>query len=192
MASKTYTCSQIKQSWYICTKPAKLLNEAYGKSRRYAVTSFNQGIGSVTRGEGTYDVALPVSKCSCGTYQETGIPCQHIVALCMAQKLDPEQYTAPCYHATVYIQQYEQRMVPISCEELAISSECLVPCYQRAAGRPRKARRRIGQSASSNYTSKRCGEKGHNSRNKSCRGARFGCLHASLDVLQANRYAPQL
>ena len=176
MASKIYRRSEAKHADFICQKPAKLLDEAYTKSRRYAVTSYDQGIGTVTKGEGTYQVTLPASQCSCGSYQEIGIPCEHAIALCLAQRLDPEHYTMPIYHTTAYKQQYEQRLPPFDSENLALAASCKVSCHQRAAGRPRKARRRIGQNAGSSYTCQRCGEQGHNSRNKRCQGARNGGL----------------
>jgi hypothetical protein len=138
MATKVFAPSQAHHPLYICAKPAKIVAEAYINSRRYAVTNYDDGIGYVTKGESSFQVSLLEKRCTCRSYQETGLPCQHAVAVCLSQGLDPHHQTARWYHTTAYIGQYAQQLPPIATDALTISNNCMVPCYQRVAGRPRR------------------------------------------------------
>ena len=59
------------------------------------VASFN--MCSTGRGNHSYEVRLWERTCSCGKWQNIGIPCSHAIRVCDALNIDLTTYIHPCY-----------------------------------------------------------------------------------------------
>lgn len=64
------------------------------------------------RGEVKYDVTFPAEGmpiCVCRRPQLTGIPCNHVLAVCFVRRLNPNDYVNPYYSLQNYINTWSGR-----------------------------------------------------------------------------------
>ncbi|XP_059658764.1 uncharacterized protein LOC132305075 [Cornus florida] len=136
-------------------------------------------------GEDKYEVeyrgiseAVDISQntCTCRIWEVSGIPCNHAIACIFARRELPEIYVDPYYHRDTYLKAYANLIYPVPMSRL-LNSEPIdplqPPTYRKPTGRPKKARNKKNDKASSSTTlsksrtalqCSRCNSYGHNTR----------------------------
>ena len=119
-------------------------------------------------------VDMDNSACSCGDFVETGYPCRHAMAVCIHQNMDGTHWFLPAYKAETHKAQYQRQLMPVLFSYCLLDPECWAPIPKTQIGRPPKQRIRKAYEGRQhgNTMCARCGELGHNKRNKRCRGVR--------------------
>ncbi|XP_050258812.1 uncharacterized protein LOC126703784 [Quercus robur] len=95
-------------------------------------------------GNHSYEVRLQERTCSCGKWQNIGIPCSHAIRVCDYLNIDSTTYIHPCYGLNNAINTYEHAFVVPKSPALwrdPIGPKWLPnPALLRAKGRPVKSR----------------------------------------------------
>ena len=73
------------------------------------VTSFN--MCSTRGGNHSYEVRLQERICSCGKWQNIGIPCSHAIRVCDYLNIDSTTYIHPCYGLENALNTYQHAFV---------------------------------------------------------------------------------
>nr|XP_023883871.1 uncharacterized protein LOC111996153 [Quercus suber] len=91
-------------------------------------------------GNHSYEVRLQDRTCSCGKWQNIGIPCSHTIRVCDYLHIDSTTYIHPCYGLNNVINTYEHAFVVPKSQSLwgdPIGPKWLPnPALFRAKGRP--------------------------------------------------------
>lgn len=148
------------------------MDDNYQKARRFKVESARKGLAQVyIPDRQTYVVDLKETTCSCGEFQEFLIPCQHAIAVCIWQGIDPYDYLHKWFSLEYYRAAYSHHMQPIQEEDLVAKwEESGPPLMVTLRGRPKKKRIRREENRTRQNTCSFCSQKGHNRRN--CRNGR--------------------
>jgi hypothetical protein len=118
-------------------------------------------------------VDIAKRSCSCNFWELVGIPCRHAVAALGYRQQKPEDFVDAYYSKAKYIECYDNNVSPINGEDMwpeVEVEEMLPPSYKRAAGRPKKLRRREPDEdpnkgrTTTCYRCTKCGKNGHNMR----------------------------
>ena len=95
-------------------------------------------------GNHSYEVRLQERTCSCGKWQNIGIPCSHAIRVCDYLHIDSTTYIHPCYGLNNALKTYEHAFVVPKSQSLwrdPIGPKWLPnPALLRAKGRPVKSR----------------------------------------------------
>ena len=95
-------------------------------------------------GNHSYEVRLRERKCSCGKWQNIGIPCSHAIRVCDYLKIDSTAYIHPCYGLDYALNTYEHAFVVPKSQSLwrdPIGPKWVPnPALLRGKGRPVKSR----------------------------------------------------
>nr|XP_023903554.1 uncharacterized protein LOC112015381 [Quercus suber] len=95
-------------------------------------------------GNHSYEVRLQERTCSCGKWQNIGIPCSHAIRVCDYLHIDSTTYIHPCYGLNNALNTYEHAFVVPKSQSLwrdPIGPKWLPnPALLRAKGRPVKSR----------------------------------------------------
>lgn len=104
--------------------------------------------------------------CSCGRFQENGIPCGHAVAFMQQAGVAPVFYMPEIRSVASYMDTYRDPtpMQPIDSSNLLEHPNCAPPQLTRTGGRPKKQRIRAGGARVRVQHCTDCGQTGHNSR----------------------------
>ena len=122
-------------------------HSASGRIRLHVLSSYmNNGLptGEVSDAaapEMQFGVNLGDRTCTCGEYQQTGVPCEHAVAVARQLGVPSSRYVDPLLLLNTNLEAYKAALpiFPVSFEQLA-SSDLLPPEARRGPGRPRKRR----------------------------------------------------
>ncbi|KAL0001081.1 hypothetical protein SO802_014862 [Lithocarpus litseifolius] len=110
--------------------------------RYQVVTSHNPC--SAGGGNHSYDVRLLERTCSCGKWQNIGIPCSHVIRVCDAVHIDSTIYIHPCYSLNHALSTYSHAFVVSKSQSLwrePMGPKWLPnPALVRGKGRPVKSR----------------------------------------------------
>ncbi|CAN1324471.1 hypothetical protein LINPERPRIM_LOCUS33109 [Linum perenne] len=90
-----------------------------------------------------FTVRLDEKKCSCRSWDLTGIPCPHAITCIISEGNDPEKYISKWYTVQKYWATYDNVMTPLDGHELWPPSQyapVLPPHIRKMPGRPRKNR----------------------------------------------------
>ncbi|XP_059663614.1 uncharacterized protein LOC132309316 [Cornus florida] len=114
--------------------------------------------------------------CTCKVWEVSGIPCNHAIACTFVRREVVEIYVDPYYHRETYLKAYVDLIHPIPMRRL-LNSEPTdplePPTYRKPTGRPKKARNKKNDEASTSTKLTRsmealkcskCNEYGHNTR----------------------------
>lgn len=138
----------------------------------YEVYRFNM----VTMCKDSFSVSLSQHKCSCEFWDLSGVPCQHAMAVIIADGLNPCDYLSSWYSIEKYLSAYKYNINPVKGREFwPKSNEDVVHppvVTKRMPGRPKRKRRReategakkrktVGR-AGRKMRCKVCGTEGHN------------------------------
>lgn len=147
-----------------------LLNAARERGIGYIVlqTDVDQFKVSTPR---PYQVSLASGgSCSCGAYRHSGLPCSHLLAVLIDQKIEETVYCCPSWHNAVVREAYRVFLPthPVSlCESLRMSP-MLPPTVAPKRGRPRIESQRATQDLEAapkrSYRCAHCNQTGHNRR----------------------------
>jgi hypothetical protein len=167
---------------------------AANRSSRYRFLTSNDSCFEVKSGVTMTDylVNLVTRSCSCHTWQATGIPCGHALAILMKLQRDPQTYTQPFFTLQFYRSTYENAIFhPLSGNYHSSSSDAIdsgenedvaeadesdedflqPPSTRRPPGRPQKRRirgtleqDRYGKCPRRQNKCSRCGGLGHSKR----------------------------
>ncbi|CAA7045255.1 unnamed protein product [Microthlaspi erraticum] len=87
-------------------------------------------------------VDLEQLKCSCGVFQIEKIPCSHVIAACVAARVDWSIYVSPLYTKESLYATWSQNVYPrLSDDEFEVKKEpCGIPNVKVAPGRKKKSR----------------------------------------------------
>ena len=120
--------------------------------------------------QGCHTVIPEYDWCSCGRWQEYGIPCRHAMAVFMWEKRPREYCTkrTSYYHKYVSLKNlYEGNHTPVTINHLVPDGVTTPPPTTRQAGRPKKKRMRsktefFDNREKSGKHCSFCGKPGHN------------------------------
>ncbi|XP_065626133.1 uncharacterized protein LOC136066181 [Quercus suber] len=105
------------------------------------VTSFTCSAGG---GNHSYEVRIRERTCSCGKWQNIGIPCSHAIRVCDYLNIDSTAYIHPCYGLDNALNTYQHAFVIPKSQSLwrdPMGPKWLPnPALLRAKGRPVKSR----------------------------------------------------
>ncbi|CAL1396032.1 unnamed protein product [Linum trigynum] len=94
---------------------------------------------------GRYVVDMRNRTCACGSWQLSGIPCQHAIA-CMKMNNDPpERYMDDCYRVDTCKKAYSFAVLPLNDSSQWIHDDCIdleSPIFQEKKRGPRQKKRR--------------------------------------------------
>ena len=132
----------------------------------YTVVSSRDEYGVVTAvGTQTSRIIDLVNRtCTCGDFQERGIPCRHAQELCKKQKLMVEDYISDIYKIERYRDTYQYHIPPLRLIHLSHDLSCKEPLKRTSTGRPRLARVRKSSPSKKTYHCSICGEADHSKR----------------------------
>jgi len=108
-----------------------------------------------------------VSKtCSCGEMKIFGIPCKHMAAVIVSEKLNFPDFVHPSYRTDTISALYNWRLFPVDPETLISDGQTKPPLVLKKVGRPKKRRiRSRGEvSEEDKVTCSKCNQRGHNIR----------------------------
>ncbi|XP_071940030.1 uncharacterized protein [Coffea arabica] len=96
-----------------------------------------------------YAVNIKEQTCSCRKWELTGIPRPHAIAVLWMAKKNPLRYVSKWYIVETYMKCYEGSVCPMNGESewglTDVGEGPLPSLYGRAAGRPKKLRRRSSE-----------------------------------------------
>ncbi|CAN1182923.1 hypothetical protein LINPERPRIM_LOCUS515 [Linum perenne] len=128
-----------------------------------------------------FSVQLDDAKCSCRSWELTGIPCPHAITCIISEGNDPARYISDWFTVDKYWKTYDNVMMPMDGHTTWVPSKyaiVLPPLSRKMPGRPKKKRvksveelmtrdkkdptriSRVGRI----MTCKTCKKEGHNSR----------------------------
>ncbi|KAM3191553.1 hypothetical protein ACQJBY_069068 [Aegilops geniculata] len=168
-----------KWSGRICPKIRKKIEKNAEFSGNCYPTHSGLGVFSVQSGNKTYIVDIPARCCSCNRFQLSGIPCNHTIACCRAERIDPEELVHKCYTIETYLQAYGGNIMPMrDISEWEDMNGIIVhpPVFKKVMGRPPKNRKKTPEEKKKKdgtvYLNKKgvtmhcsvCGQADHNSK----------------------------
>ena len=141
----------------------------------FQTTTSVTGSGPNVREGKHHIVKLREKWCSCGVWNDTMLPCKHVIAVYRHKYNYDEAYIAnnhiPSYYKYEYLKKMLQKNIyPVCLDTLAYDGETKPPHGQRRGrGRPKKGKRLRSRSAfasesDSNITCSTCHGRGHNKR----------------------------
>ncbi|KAG0474047.1 hypothetical protein HPP92_015904 [Vanilla planifolia] len=125
--------------------------------------------------------------CTCNRYPISGIPCSHIVAVCIGTQLSYHNLCAAYFSSQIYRQTYAAKLHPVDEETACPSQEgapITPPAMARKRGRPPSARINKGLPPAT-YRCSKCKKDGHNYR--TCKSS----LSLANDAAQNSRSSNQ-
>ncbi|CAN1140273.1 hypothetical protein LINPERPRIM_LOCUS24738 [Linum perenne] len=165
-----------------CPKILNKLAERLKKARYcHIIGNGKDGYEVRYKDEDRFSVQLEDDKCSCRSWNLTGIPCPYAIICIISEGNDPERYISDWYSIQKYWNTYDSVMLPIDGHTLWVQSQyapVLPPMVRKMPGRPKKKRKytnedlmardkndptkisRIGRI----MTCKSCKQEGHNKR----------------------------
>ncbi|CAN1824240.1 hypothetical protein LINPERHAP1_LOCUS30699 [Linum perenne] len=93
--------------------------------------------------EDRFSVQLDEGKCSCRSWDLTGVPCPHAIACIIAECNDPERYISDWYTVERYWNTYDNVLLPLDGHTAWVPSHydpVLPPLVRKMPGRPKKKR----------------------------------------------------
>jgi len=155
------------------------------RARRYRIISADDNVYEVFSLETSRNYVVKVSDrtCTCWSWQSTGLPCGHAIAVSLNRKENPQALAAPFYTLMAYRETYSNAIYPPNLDaadntqsyipsgessEDTDSMDLLPPSTHRPTGRPKK--RRIRGAAEREGRDKRafrcsrCKQAGHSVR----------------------------
>ncbi|KAH7842659.1 hypothetical protein Vadar_007781 [Vaccinium darrowii] len=93
----------------------------------------------------SFIVDLGMKTCSCRKWDVTGIPCTHVCAAMLKDRVIPKDYISYDYHTETFKASYAYLINPVPDHSTWLRIEyddIMPPPYRRKTGRPRKLRRR--------------------------------------------------
>ncbi|XP_044343151.1 uncharacterized protein [Triticum aestivum] len=97
----------------ICPKIRKKLDKSAEYSGNCYPTHCGLGVYSVESGNNTYIVDILARCCDCKRFQLSGVPCNHTIACCRADRIDPEELVHKCYSIETYLKAYGHNIMPM-------------------------------------------------------------------------------
>jgi MULE transposase domain/SWIM zinc finger len=163
-------------------KDIQTLLSNYG--RRYRIISSDGDVYEIFSLETSRNcvVRLHAKTCTCWSWQLSGIPCGHALAVSLNRKENPQTYAHSFYHLDEYHQTYQKAIYPpntddadnpgiytLTSDDDSDSDDALLPpITRRAPGRPKKRRIRganeSGDCAKRIFRCSRCQKPGHSRR----------------------------
>ncbi|KAH0761844.1 hypothetical protein KY290_017917 [Solanum tuberosum] len=153
---------------------------AYMRIAQLCSVDFNGDLGyEVSEGEDRHTVNLVEKKCTCRSWQLTGIPCPHAIKAMLYQKIEPKNEINWWYSKEAYLMTYRAKLMPVRGEQFwNVLPEHAIdpPDLVKTVGRPKTKRtrekdaaiKRAGEWAHSRkgtkMTCSKCGETTHNAR----------------------------
>ena len=142
---KKYKEASEKWTGLICPKIRKKLDKNAEYSGNCFPTHSGLGIYGVESGNNKYVVDIPARTCDCKKIQLDGIPCNHVIACCRADRIDPETLVHKCYSIENYLKAYGHNIMPMrdrkSWEKMN-GIPIHPPVFTKKMGRPAKNRRK--------------------------------------------------
>ncbi|CAN1295046.1 hypothetical protein LINPERPRIM_LOCUS22696 [Linum perenne] len=93
--------------------------------------------------EDRFSVQLDEGKCSCRSWDLTGVPCPHAIACIISEGNDPERYISNWYTVERYWNTYDNVLLPLDGHTTWVPSHydpVLPPLVRKIPGRPKKKR----------------------------------------------------
>jgi hypothetical protein len=122
-------------------------------------------------------ININCKSCTCGRWQEEGLPCVHACAVAITAKIDVLGFCAAPFHATEVLGCYSGALQPVLLNELQPTTSRLPPKFKVPPGRPRTKRVASSGSREERLNTKfrgkcaRCRQPGH--YEATCRGVRI-------------------
>ncbi|CAN1777246.1 hypothetical protein LINPERHAP1_LOCUS13978 [Linum perenne] len=128
-----------------------------------------------------FSVQLDDGKCSCRSWNFTGIPCPHAIICIISEGNDLERYISGWYSVQKYWNTYDSVMIPMDGHTSWVPSQytpVLPPMVRKMPGRPKKKRKYTNEDLMARdkndptkisrvgriMTCKSCKKEGHNKR----------------------------
>ena len=97
----------------ICPKIRKKLEKNAEFSANCFATNAGNGIFHVQSGPNSYIVDIIARTCNCKRWDLSGVTCSHAIAVCRAERIDPEELVHKCYTIETYLQAYGHFIMPL-------------------------------------------------------------------------------
>ncbi|WMV59143.1 hypothetical protein MTR67_052528 [Solanum verrucosum] len=163
---------------------------AYSKIANFCKLEFNGDLGfEVSEGEDRHIVNIVEKKCSCRSWQLTGIPCPHAIKALRYKNIEPRDEISWWYTKEAYLKTYGAKLLPMRGEQFwqVLPEQAMdPPDLVKTVGRPNK-----------------CGSQAHNAR--SCKASEEGNISSlkrkrgmteeveqNEEVFDVNSSVPQL
>ncbi|KAH0712573.1 hypothetical protein KY289_008532 [Solanum tuberosum] len=153
---------------------------AYMRIAQLCSVDFNGDLRyEVSEGEDRHTVNLVEKKCTCRSWQLTGIPCPHAIKAMLYQKIEPKNEINWWYSKEAYLMTYREKLMSVRGEQFwnVLPEHAMVPPdLVKIVGRPKTKRtrekdaaiKRAGEWAHSRkgtkMTCSKCGETTHNAK----------------------------
>ncbi|CAN1262191.1 hypothetical protein LINPERPRIM_LOCUS11182 [Linum perenne] len=125
----------------------KILRKLAGRAKmsRYCHIIGNGKDGYEVRykNEDRFVVQLELAKCSCRSWELTGVPCPHAISCIICEGKDPQEFIDDCYTVERYWKTYDNVMILMNGHSAWVPSQydpVLPPLRRKMPGRPKKNR----------------------------------------------------
>ncbi|CAN1789043.1 hypothetical protein LINPERHAP1_LOCUS18310 [Linum perenne] len=122
----------------------KLAERAKGVRYCHIIGNGKDGYEVRYKNEDRYSVLLDEGKCSCRSWELTGIPCSHAITCIISEGKDPERYISEWYTVRSYWRIYDNVLMPMDGHASWAPSQygpVLPPLVRKMPGRPKRKRR---------------------------------------------------
>ena len=163
----------------ICPKIRKKLEKNAELSGNCFPRDAGNGIYHVQSGPNSYIVDIIGRTCDCKSWGLSGILCPHAIAVCRAERIDPEELVHKCYTIETYLKTYGHNIMPLRDRthwEKLNGMYIHPPLFTKVMGRPATKRRKTPEEKKKKdgtvYLNKKgvamhcsvCGKDDHNKR----------------------------
>lgn len=146
----------------------KILKDRVQEGRtRHVVRTGEHAFDVGPRNNGSFRVVnLQLRTCSCGVFQQEGLPCLHACAAALRSNQAVEDLVVPSYTTRALRALYGEDVYNVDVDLVEVDPTILPPPEIKQAGRPKKRRLRTrGETDPENQLScSLCHQKGHNKR----------------------------
>ncbi|CAN1166443.1 hypothetical protein LINPERPRIM_LOCUS34266 [Linum perenne] len=149
------------------------------------------------KNEDRFVVQLELAKCSCRSWELTGVPCPHAISCIICEGKDPQEFIDDCYTVERYWKTYDNVMILMNGHSAWVPSQydpVLPPLRRKMPGRPKKKRKYTDEELMARdkndsskmsrvariMTCKSCKKEGHNTRTCSLQKENQVCLYFLL------------